>query len=56
MKIPQKYEISLDLMVYVMRKKNKLFDISSWLAPGDYIFIKFLLNFKILNHYAIFLY
>ena len=42
-----------------MRKKIKLFAISSWFTPGEKklnIFIQFFLNYKILNQNAIFLY
>ena len=59
MKITHRYEISKDLNKYLMRKKIKLFAISSWFAPSEKklnLFIQFLLNYKILNQNAIFLY
>ena len=59
MKITERYEISIDLNKYLMRKKIKLVAISSWFAPGEKklnLFIQFLLNYKILNQNAIFLY
>ena len=59
MKITHRYEISIDLNKYVMRKKIKLFGISSWFAPGEQklnIFLKLHLNYKIQNQNAIFLY
>ena len=53
------YEISIDLNKYLMRKKITLFAIFSWFAPVEKkfnLFIQFLLNYKILNQTAIFLY
>ena len=41
------------------KKKIKLFAISSWFTPGEKklnLFIQFLLNYKMLNQNAIFLY
>ena len=59
MEITPRYEISIDLNKYLKRKKIKLFAISSWFAPEEKklnLFIQFLLNYKILNQNAIFLY
>ena len=59
MEITLRYKISIDLNKYLMRKKIKLFGIPLYFAPGEKklnLFIQFLLNFKILNQNAIFLY
>ena len=59
MKITHRYKISIDLNKYLMRKKLKPFAFSSWFAPGEKklnLFVKFLLNYKILNQNDIFLY
>ena len=59
MKITQRHEISKDLNKYLMRKKIKLFAISSLFPPREKklnLFIQFLLNYKILNENAIFFY
>ena len=59
MKITLKYEISINLNKYIMRKKIKLFGISSRFAPVEKklnLFIQFILNYKILNVNAILLY
>ena len=59
MTITHRYEISIDLNNYLMRKKIKLFAISSRFAPREKklnLFIQFLLNYKILNQNTIFLY
>ena len=52
MKIFHRYEISIDLIEYVMKKKLNPFAISSRLAAPVKklnVFIKFHLKFKILN-------
>ena len=59
MKITLGYEISIDLNKCLIRKKIKLFAISRRFAPSEKklnLFIQFLLNYKILNQNAIFLY
>ena len=59
MRITPRYEIAIDLNKYLMRKKIQLLAISSIFAPGEKklnLFIQFLLNYKILNENAIFLY
>ena len=55
MKITLRFEISIDLIKFVMRKKIKLWGISSWFAPREKksnLLIKFILNYKILNQHA----
>ena len=57
--ITHRYEISIDLNKYLMRKKIKLNGISSRFAPVETklnLFLQFLLNYKILHVNAILLY